>query len=74
MDDGSPQAARTLIAGVEYRFVEKLASATVDGEVVVCGVTGGAQRSQTVIGLDYVAGGQGLAGGLHLPLDVIGVF
>ena len=41
MDDGSPQAARTLIAGVEYRFVEKLASATVDGEVVVIPRGGG---------------------------------
>jgi len=27
MDGGSPQVARALIADVEYRFVEKLASA-----------------------------------------------
>ena len=36
MNDGSLQAACALIADVEYHFVEKLASATDGGEVVVC--------------------------------------
>lgn len=47
MDDGSPQVARALIADVEYRFVEKLASATDDGEVVVCEALDGARRYAT---------------------------
>lgn len=47
MDDGSSQVARALIADVEYRFVEKLASATDGSEVVVCEVSDGARRYAT---------------------------
>lgn len=47
MDDGSPQVARALIADVEYRFVEKLASATDGGEIVVCEALAGARRYAT---------------------------
>ena len=38
---------RALIAGVEYRFVEKLASATDNGEVVVCEALDGVRRYAT---------------------------
>ena len=47
MDDGSLRVARTLIADVEYRFVEKLASATDGGEVVVCEALDGSRRYAT---------------------------
>lgn len=47
MDDGSSKVARALIADVEYRFVEKLASATDHGEVVVCEAPDGARRYAT---------------------------
>ena len=47
MDDGSLRVARTLIADVEYRFVEKPASATDGGEVVVCEAPDGARRCAT---------------------------
>lgn len=47
MDDGSPQVARALIADVEYRFVEKLASAKDGGEVMVCEVLDGVRRYAT---------------------------
>lgn len=47
MDDGSPQVARALIADVEYRFVEKLASAKDGGEVVVCEALDGVRRYAT---------------------------
>lgn len=47
MDDGSLRVARALIADVEYRFVEKLASATDGGEVVVCEALDGARRYAT---------------------------
>ena len=47
MDDGSLQVSRALIADVEYRFIEKLASATKGSEVVVCETPDGARRYAT---------------------------
>lgn len=47
MDDGSLQSARALIGGIEYRFVEKLASVEDGGEIVVCEALDGARRYAT---------------------------
>ena len=47
MGDDSSQIVRALISNVEYRFVEKLSSATDGSEVVLCEAPDGERRYAT---------------------------